>query len=162
MTETHATFKPTHETRSYTHSVEATPDAVFPLLCPVREYEWIPVWDCRMVHSDSGVAELGCIFTTSLPHTGEAIWTVSRYESPRRIEFVIVGGQSQVERLAVSVEPAGADRSTLSWTRTYTGLDERGNAFIEQLTAGPLDQRMEALMRLLEHFCRTGEMLRAE
>jgi hypothetical protein len=161
MTDTHETFKSTHETRSYTHSVEALPDAVFPLLCPVREYEWIPTWACRMVHSDSGVAELGCIFATSLPHTGEAIWTVSRYEPPHRIEFVIVGGQGHhVERLVISVEPVGADRSTLTWTRTYTGLDGRGNAFIEQQTAGPLDERMEALMALLEHFCRTGEMLK--
>ena len=27
-----------------------TPQEVFALLCPVREYDWIPDWSCTMVH----------------------------------------------------------------------------------------------------------------
>ena len=29
-------------------AVEASPEQVFPLLCPVREYDWIAVWQCEM------------------------------------------------------------------------------------------------------------------
>ena len=49
--------------------VPATPDRVFPLLCPVREYEWIPGWECDVLHSVSGVAEEDCVFRTRFPGT---------------------------------------------------------------------------------------------
>ena len=37
--------------KSFTHRIDAEPDKVFPLLCPVREYDWIKGWECRMIHS---------------------------------------------------------------------------------------------------------------
>lgn len=42
-------------------------ERVFPLLCPVREREWLQGWDATMVCSESGVAEPGCVFTTVGP-----------------------------------------------------------------------------------------------
>ena len=47
--------------RSYATELhfDAPPDRVFPLLCPVREYDWIDGWECRMVYAETGVAELG-------------------------------------------------------------------------------------------------------
>ena len=57
--------------RSYTQRIEAPPDSVFPLLCPVREAEWLAGWSevLEMVHSDSGLAEDGCVFMTRPPLT---------------------------------------------------------------------------------------------
>ena len=40
----------------------ASPEKIFPLLCPVREMDWIPEWAPKLVISDSGVMEPGCIF----------------------------------------------------------------------------------------------------
>ena len=34
--------------------LNAPPATVFPLLCPVREAEWVPGWTVRMIHSASG------------------------------------------------------------------------------------------------------------
>ena len=42
----------------------AHPDRVFPLLCPVQEALWLPGWCAEILHSESGVAELGCVFRT--------------------------------------------------------------------------------------------------
>ena len=50
-------FKPIREIKSYTMKIDALPATIFPLLCPVREYEWIEPWSCDMVFSESGVAE---------------------------------------------------------------------------------------------------------
>lgn len=44
---------------SRSQHVHASPEAIFPLLCPVREYDWIPGWDCRLVYTESGLAEAG-------------------------------------------------------------------------------------------------------
>ena len=53
--------------REYTMRIDASPDRVFPLLCPRREYEWIPDWKSDIVFSESGFAERDCVFTTVLP-----------------------------------------------------------------------------------------------
>jgi hypothetical protein len=47
--------------RSYTQHIEARPEDVFPLLCPVREADWLAGWmdGLEMVHSGSGLAEDG-------------------------------------------------------------------------------------------------------
>ena len=77
----------TRVSRAYTMTVEADAQTVFPLLCPVREYDWIEEWRCSMVYSESGVAEVGCVFLTELPGRGVETWIVSRYEPSRAIEF---------------------------------------------------------------------------
>ena len=45
-------------------ALAAAPARVFPLLCPVREAEWLPGWHAEVLHSASGLAELGCVFRT--------------------------------------------------------------------------------------------------
>lgn len=55
---------------------QGTPQKIFPLLCPVRETEWIAEWSPLKVISNSGLMELECIFTEA---DGEqtAIWLVT-------------------------------------------------------------------------------------
>jgi hypothetical protein len=36
----------------------------FPLLCPVREGDWASGLAYRLIHSDSGIAQKGCVFAT--------------------------------------------------------------------------------------------------
>ena len=50
-------IKPLRVARSYTQRLVAEPSAVFPLLCPVREADWIEDWDPICVFSNSGTAE---------------------------------------------------------------------------------------------------------
>ena len=50
--------------RQFQTRLTAPPERVFPLLCPIKEYDWIPQWRCEMIYSKSGVAELGCVFKT--------------------------------------------------------------------------------------------------
>jgi hypothetical protein len=72
-------FTAVREAKSGTQRLVATPEKVFPLLCPTREYDWIEHWRCQMVHSESGFAELDCVFTTDFPHVGDETWVVSVY-----------------------------------------------------------------------------------
>ena len=57
--------QPTPEEAPQSTSVDAPPEVVFPLLCPVREYEWLEDWTCEMVFSESGVAEEDCVSAAS-------------------------------------------------------------------------------------------------
>jgi hypothetical protein len=45
-------FKSYRIAYEYTQTNPATPDKVFPLLCPVREADWLPGWQYRLIYSD--------------------------------------------------------------------------------------------------------------
>jgi len=148
--------------KSWTHSVSAPPDAVFPLLCPRREYEWIESWECEILYSESGFAEDNCIFKTGSSGS-EEIWTVSCYDpQQRRIEFVIVKPDSHVQKLDVRVEHAGDKTSNVYWRRTCTSLTPQGDRSVDGLGGAEFDEMMGLLGRMLEHYCATGEMLHLE
>ena len=140
--------------------LKGTPERVFPLLCPVREYEWIETWQGRLVYSDSGVAEDNCIFKTDLPGQGEDVWVVSRYEPCRAIEFVRFGGE-RVMRYNIALRSAGGDSTEARWTQILTGLSEAGNRHVEGYANRAFHERMADLEHMLNHYLTTGQMLRA-
>ena len=82
-------------TRHYVQRIRATPDEVFPLLCPELEKAWLPGWDARMIHSASGVAERGAVF-----ETGTTTWIVTEHDAPRRVAFA----RWQADRVVVHIE----------------------------------------------------------
>jgi len=139
----------------------ARPERVFPLLCPVREREWIETWDARLVYSDSGVAELGCVFTTDDPHGRLSVWTVSRYEPERgAIEFVIVSPRLFVSTLAIALDADGEGTRAV-WRRAFTALSGPGERVIDRLAGPAYEAGMQLLERQLRHYLDTGEMLRS-
>jgi hypothetical protein len=64
--------KPNRVTRTYTQNLVGAPIAVFPLLCPVREADWIDGWSPPLVVTNSGVAEPDCVFTTTATSIDES------------------------------------------------------------------------------------------
>jgi hypothetical protein len=140
--------------------LDGKPEAVFPLLCPVRETEWIETWRCEMIHSESGFAEQDCIFRTDFPADGPRdTWVVSRYEKPRLIEFVRVNAIRAI-RYTITLEETGAGGTEAIWRQVITGLDAPGDAFVEQLSDAAFRTRMSALEQMLNHYLTTGRMLR--
>ena len=57
------------KTFEFTRENTGSIDEVFPLLCPVRERDWLDGWEFRMIHSSSGLIEKDCVFAT--PHHGK-------------------------------------------------------------------------------------------
>lgn len=145
---------------SHTLHAAGTPEAVFPLLCPVREYEWIDAWDCELVFSTSGTAEIDCVFRTAFPQDGpEDTWVVSRYESPRAIEFVRVNALRAI-RYAIRLQNAEEGRSTWIWSQTLTGLTDEGDALVASADPAAFAEKIGGIERKLNHFLVTGTMLR--
>jgi hypothetical protein len=99
--------------------VDARAQELFPLLCPVKEYDWIPDWRCRMIYSDSGVAEKDAVFTTLERPFGKLLWTCALYEPPRRIEYIMTLGSKASIRLELALTEEGG-RTALDWTMRFT------------------------------------------
>ena len=143
--------------REHVQTSVATPERVFPLLCPVREGEWVPGWQYRVVYSQSGVAESGCVFTTPGDTDAEAIWVVTEYQPPRRIDFVWVQPGLVAARLRFELEPAEG-KTRLRARYEYTGLSAAGNAAIESYTPAWFETKMRRFEAALNHYLDTGKM----
>lgn len=129
---------------SYTQINVAPPGIVFPLLCPVREAEWVPGWKYRMIFSNSGVAELGCVFATPNESGGETIWIVTRYDPPEfAIEFAWTWPEMIATRLEIQLAD-GEDGTTLTEIRyTYTALTQAGEAELSKYDDSWFERRMK-------------------
>ena len=139
--------------------LDAAPERVFPLLCPVLEYEWIDRWTCEIVHTRSGVAEEGCIFRTRSAVEGQMTWIVSRYEAPWRIEFACFVPGSHTMRLKLELRAEGGG-TWLGWTREFTATSPAGELWVKAFPEADHDAMMVRLERELSHYLRTGTMLR--
>jgi hypothetical protein len=149
---------------SAVQTYQAPPAVVFPLLCPVREYDWIPDWDCEIVYTDSGVAELGCVFrtpasTTRIDGAGEEVWMVSRYTPAEAIEFVKFAADLYVVKYDIALTADGQDATRSTWTQTVTGLSEQGNRMVRARSADNYAVVMQALETRMNHFLATGSAL---
>jgi hypothetical protein len=108
--------------RAGTFQVQAERKDVFPLLCPVREYDWIPDWRCTMMYSDSGVAEKDALFMTRSKFHRKVMWTTITYEPASEIEYLLVMGTDATVRLSISLEEKGARETRITWRMLFTAV----------------------------------------
>jgi len=147
-----------HLAKHHVMRLEVPPDAVFPLLCPVRERDWLEGWEADILYAPSGHAEPGCVFTTP-GHTAEPwVWIISRHEAAAgAVQFAIHAPGSHVTLLEIQAEPEGTG-SLVAWTYASTALTEQGEAFVQTYMDG-FEARMERLEARLGHYLRTGSAL---
>jgi len=144
-----------HAALKATLRLDAPVARVFPLLCPVREALWLPGWSAKILHSESGVAELGCVFRTHDADGRERIWTVSRHEpDPGLIQFVQFVPGTCVIRLEIVLEQAGSG-CLAHWTYTVDGLEAGHEAFFAAYAQEPFLARMAGLQGHLAAYLAT-------
>ncbi len=148
-------------TRHYVQHLEATAADVFPLICPVREAEWLDGFEYNMVYSASGVAETGCVFTTKLPGEPNTVWTITTHDpNKREVAFLRVTPDCLVTMLTVKLNDDGRAECTADITYTFTSLGPAGDSAIEgrHSAEGFLDM-VQLWERSLNHYLRTGQTL---
>lgn len=137
----------------------ATPEKIFPLLCPVLEYDWIPGWRTKLIHSKSGVAEEDCIFETRFAE-GPMIWTCTRYEPSRYIEYTCFAQRGFVVRLQITLDavPAG---TRMRWSRSWLAYNAEGEAWVKEWNVEHHEKMMEHLKAEMEDYLRNRKLLNA-
>lgn len=132
----------------------APPSQVFPLLCPVRETEWLPGWSAEVLHSRSGLAETGCVFRTRDEDGRERVWTVTRHDAAAgAVQFVQLVAGVAVIRLDIALHPEGSGTRAV-WTYTVAALAAGHDGFFAAYGAAAFRARMERLEGYLETFLR--------
>ena len=123
-------FKPVRVERTYVQKICAPPEAVFPLLCPVREKEWVEGWDPSAVYSESGFAENDCVFVTG--ESGEeSVWVITVHDPDRfLIEMIKVTPGATVGKIGIVLRRTDVNATEAHIRYTYTALGAEGEAFV--------------------------------
>jgi hypothetical protein len=151
---------PNRVTRTYTQHLVAEPSAVFPLLCPVREADWIDGWDPISVVTHSGFAEPDCVFMTpAAPH--DAIWYITRHAPQNSfVEMLKIIPLVTACKVTIQLHPV-ATGSEAVITYMHTSLGPGGDAFIESFTDDYYRQFMQAWETRVNYYLLHGKALRA-
>ena len=152
--------------RSYVQHIEAPPEAVFPLICPVREGEWLEGWaeSCELIWSVSGVAEPGCVFRTLEPSRPETIWIITDHDPDRGIVVfarVTPGLAASTLRIEVSASDDGSTVVAIRYTVVPTSLEGVTYA-AARYDRTELAASIVWWERSMNHYLRTGQLLRRE
>ena len=168
-------FKSHRVAHEYVQTNPASPEIVFPLLCPVREADWIPGWRYRLIYSESGVAELGCVFTTEDPpvesskyslrlqerqgNAPETTWICTEYDPAAfRIAYVWIKPGLVVTEIWIQLSAdGGVTRSHIRFR--YTGLSPEGNRLVESYDRDWFAEKMRGWERAINHYLTAGQMI---
>ena len=154
--------KPFTVRHSYRQRIAARPEKVFPLLCPVREADWVDGWDPLLVLTNSGVAEPWCIFVTPGEEEHDAVWVTVRHDPQDWVvEFVKISPGTTVGRIEIQLEDA-PDGGTFAYVSyAYTALSEAGRSFIESFTEERYEEFMHEWEAALNYHLTNGGKLPA-
>ena len=170
-------FKARRVMHEYIQTNWAAPEKVFPLLCPVREADWIPGWRYELIYSESGVAEVGCIFTTQDPvvesekyltpsvaadaNSPLTTWICTEYD-PAAFRIAYVWIKPGLVATELWIQLAAENGATSSRIRfRYTGLSPDGNRIVEGYDRTWFENKMRGWERAINHYLRNGEMITA-
>ena len=170
----------------FTQTNIASPERVFPLLCPVRQADWVPGWDYRLIYSTSGVAEEGCIFTTpnaappNPPPDGalsrehaqsssqsatpfpDTIWITTAYDPAAfRIAFVWINPGLVATEIRIQLTPAPNQQTHAYIRYRYTGLSPDGNREVTRFDRAWFEDKMRGWETAINHYLRTGRRIDA-
>lgn len=153
---------PVRAVHSYVQHLVAGPERVFPLLCPVREADWIQGWDPLQVMSASGVAERDCVFVTAA-EPDDAIWYITRHDpAAGAVEMLKVTPGVTACRLSIQLRATGEGcDATVTYRHTSLGTPA-GDAFVGGFTAAHYEQFMREWEDRLNHYLVHGTALSGE
>lgn len=146
--------------KTFTIDIKAPVDQVFPLLCPVRELEWVDGWTCDMIYSESGFAEKGCTWKNcSMKEDKESLWVITGYEKNKFLEFHVIVPDEFVFVLSMTLSKNDPETTIIEVGHTVTSINEEGVRFAEDWITTNASIITQFTELSLNHFLKTGQKL---
>lgn len=150
---------PLRASHTFKQHLAAPPSRVFPLLCPVREKEWIEGWEPSLVISASGVAEPDCVFVTPA-NPDDSIWYITRHEPANGfVEMLKITPRVTACKVSIQLRPAPIGTEA-SITYSHTSLGREGDALVASFTEEFYMKFMRDWESRLNHYLVKGCILR--
>ncbi|MCI5083781.1 MAG: hypothetical protein MRY78_18935 [Saprospiraceae bacterium] len=134
---------------------------IFPLLCPVREKDWLDGWEYEMIYSKSGLAEENAVFTTPNEDGQPTVWQIIAYDSENyKIGFLRIRAGYEVVRIHIELTERADELTDCHISYRYTGLSEERNAFIENELESEFRESMKWWEKALNYYLETNTCLK--
>ena len=151
-------FRSKRISRKYIQINAGQPDKVFPLLCPVRESEWLPHFKAKVIYSSTGISEDGAIFQTT--HDDVTItWIITKYNPNSLIEMMYIIPNIRIVRINIQLVNHDKEHTETTIRYTKTGLTERGNAEVEKFTEERFNQQMKHWEKAINFYLIHGKII---
>jgi len=155
------TFKAKRLLLSCEQLLKAKPEKIFPLLCPVREYDWIDTWGCEVVFTNSGFAELDCVFVTDIDKCEKEVWVIDKYEINNIVQFIKFNS-SIITRYRISLNDNLDGTTKAAWEQIITSLNEKGNDYIDCFIKDEYYKKISVLEEKLNFYLLNGMCLKKQ
>lgn len=146
--------------RSHTVKLFAAPGQVFPLLCPVREEEWLSGWEnetYELIFSKSGFNEEGCIFKTRFNVPDDSFWTCLKFDQQNyEVEFLIHIIGLEMRKFTIILKQNDDNSTNAQFIMGTTALSESGNQFVENLTEAEYVKFIAKFEMMLNYYFQHG------
>ncbi len=149
---------------TYTQINTGAIEEVFPLLCPVREHDWLDGWQHTMLYSQSGLVEQDCVFATPYDEQRTTLWQVTRYDRLNHIiEFVRMVPATEVVKISIRLRALTTQTTETTITYQYTILDADQRENAQEKLAEDFYQAMAWWEKAINHYLQHGnKLLRSE
>jgi hypothetical protein len=126
---------------------------VFPLLCPKREEEWIPGWECETIWSESGYNEAGAVFHTTKPYGTELYWNTLVYDINKKlVDFLITAPGLYMFRFEIVIDDTSDRMLGITFRQTFTSVSQEGSILISRYEGDDFNARLKDLERFMNSY----------
>jgi len=141
--------------QSFSATWQTTTDKLFALLCPAREADWIPGWNCKIIYSSTGYAEDKYVFTTDSSNPlGSGAWAFTRYDHNKLVEFVRID-QNILTHASITLTDNNNGTITGTWKLIDTALTQKGNKKLKK-EPDP-DESARAVFHMIDNYLKKGK-----
>ncbi len=148
--------------RSGTFECGTDVEHAFALFTPEGEKQWAARWNFEPIFPvGSPTSENDVFLTGTSDHSeGPSVWIVTRYSrGGHEIEYQRVDPGVKVGRIRVQCRETDERRTEVRVEYVYTGLSEKGNAFVEHFSVDEFTRMLTHWSNAIDHFLTTGQKL---
>ncbi len=148
--------------REYKQINYGDPNEVFPLLCLVRESDWLPNFHADVIYSLTGISEDGGIFQTDDDDGNQIPWIITRYEPNKLIEMIYLVPDVRVVRINIQLTPKNKQLTEINIIYTQTGLSEKGNIEVNKFTEERFNEQMDYWEKAINYYLKNNKLISSE
>src|SRR5262249_8588964 len=150
-------FVGTHVSWTGKFNLPASVDRVFPLFTPLGEKHWAEGWNPHMCFPESGLPEVGVVFTTEHPGESLTTWVIAQYAPENGlISYARFAQDSHAGLITVQCRQLEESLTNVIVTYTLTALTESGNVYLTHLDEAHYKGWMVSWETAIKHFLEHG------
>lgn len=151
------------KTRTFDETYRASIEELFPLYCPIREFDYMRDWSCTMRYSRSGYAELNAIFQSGYPFPPgmKATWVCTKYEKNEALTYTVFIPKAAVIVIDHQFEPLSDNETRHIVEITGFGLNFIGKKLVEKMFEGKRKRKnwRENMQEEIRYYLKYGKKI---